>query len=504
MADAAGATPAATGGEQAASAAHHGPVTDGPAPVPAEVRHHASDDGNVDDDGHHRSRDQSPQSKSIPISVKELSDFAQSIQPSGTDLEHYFVGPRDLGKHSKWPTVMRMHGSVLPRLILPLTIMAGWSTTITCVSILVHPLQVSNILLTVLGFVVGLALSFRSSTAYERFADGRNLWAQLIQTSRNMARTIWVNIDEREGELGKQDLLGKLTAFNLIHAFAVALKHTLRFEPDIGYKDLVGLVGHLDTFAKDAHDPEMLKTRRTPWKAAGEYLGVSFAESNPRKRIKTAKKPLGHLPLEILNHLSAYIDYCVKENTIPSALHQGQLIGYIATLNEVLTGAERVRDTPLPEAYNIAISQIAWIYIAVLPFQLTEPLGWLAIPGSIVAAYIILSLVAIGQELENPFGKDVNDLPLDLYCDQLASELEIISAAPPPKVEDFMPRSDNLVMYPLSFEGYDHWKNRSVDDIRGALRTRVVAHKQGRSAAQSQQSQSATEVSEGGSGTTMA
>lgn len=91
MADAAGATPAATGGEQAASAAHHGPVTDGPAPVPAEVRHHASDDGNVDDDGHHRSRDQSPQSKSIPISVKELSDFAQSIQPSGTDLEHYFV-----------------------------------------------------------------------------------------------------------------------------------------------------------------------------------------------------------------------------------------------------------------------------------------------------------------------------------------------------------------------------------------------------------------------------
>lgn len=29
--------------------------------------------------------------------------------------------------------------------------------------------EVSNILLTVLGFVVGLALSFRSSTAYERY-----------------------------------------------------------------------------------------------------------------------------------------------------------------------------------------------------------------------------------------------------------------------------------------------------------------------------------------------
>lgn len=30
---------------------------------------------------------------------------------------------------------------------------------------------IDNILLTVLGFVVGLALSFRSSTAYERYAE---------------------------------------------------------------------------------------------------------------------------------------------------------------------------------------------------------------------------------------------------------------------------------------------------------------------------------------------
>lgn len=93
MADAAGATsaPAATGGEHAAAVVHHGPVTDGPAPVPAEVRHHGSGDGSAGDDGHHRSRDQSPQSKSIPIDVRELGDLTQSIQPSGSDLEHYFV-----------------------------------------------------------------------------------------------------------------------------------------------------------------------------------------------------------------------------------------------------------------------------------------------------------------------------------------------------------------------------------------------------------------------------
>lgn len=55
----------------------------------------------------------------------------------------------------------------------------------------------------------------------------------------------------------------------------------------------------------------------------------------------------------------------------------------MSTLNEVLTGTERVLDTPLPVAYTIAISQIAWIYILVLPFQLYPTLGWVTIPGSI-------------------------------------------------------------------------------------------------------------------------
>lgn len=55
----------------------------------------------------------------------------------------------------------------------------------------------------------------------------------------------------------------------------------------------------------------------------------------------------------------------------------------VASLNEALTGTERVLDTPLPSAYVIAISQIAWIYVMVLPFQLIEVLDWVSIPASI-------------------------------------------------------------------------------------------------------------------------
>lgn len=58
-------------------------------------------------------------------------------------------------------------------------------------------------------------------------------------------------------------------------------------------------------------------------------------------------------------------------------------MNYIVSLNEVLTGTERVLDTPMPTAYTIAIAQISWIYVLVLPFQLCQFLQWITIPASI-------------------------------------------------------------------------------------------------------------------------
>lgn len=94
---------------------------------------------------------------------------------------------------------------------------------------------------------------------------------------------------------------------------------------------------------------------------------------------------------------------------------------------------------------------------------------------TIVAAYIILGLLAIGSEIENPFGQDVNDLQLTTYCRQIAQELDIITATPPPNVDDFMARPENLVLFPLSQDGYPAWKNRSKEDIRAALQAKVAA-----------------------------
>ncbi|KAJ4518052.1 hypothetical protein HRR80_003875 [Exophiala dermatitidis] len=393
------------------------------------------------------------------------------------DLDDYFVGPRDMNHHSKWPYFLRLHGSVLPKMILPLTFVAAWATAITCISKFVYVLGINSVLLTITGFVVGLALSFRSTTAYERYSEGRRYWAQLVVTSRNLARLIWVHTSERHDiseEQGKADLLAKLTALNLINAFAVALKHRLRFEPAVDYPDLQPLIGHLQTLASQADQTPLKPKQYSRWKAVGEYLGISFAESNPRKLIKRSRDNLGNLPLEILTYLSAYMDEVMENGQLKMPVHQTHAMNNITALADVLTGTERILTTPVPIAYSISISQITWVYILVLPFQLYNSLGWVSIFGTVLAAYIILGLAAIGYEIENPFGNDVNDLPLDSYCRELASDIDALTSMPAPKAESFVSTAENKVLFPLSMSDYHSWNTRTVPEIRAALRAKAT------------------------------
>jgi predicted membrane chloride channel (bestrophin family) len=113
-----------------------------------------------------------------------------------------------------------------------------------------------------------------------------------------------------------------------------------------------------------------------------QHLGVSFAESNPRKILKRSKDNLGNTPLEVLTYLSAYFENCYTEKTITVGTHQVQATNMLTSLTDVLGGCERVVNTPLPVAYSISISQITWAYVLALPFQLVGSLHWVTIPGS--------------------------------------------------------------------------------------------------------------------------
>lgn len=147
-------------------------------------------------------------------------------------------------------------------------------------------------------------------------------------------------------------------------------------------------------------------------------------------------------------------------------------------LHTILATMDRILNTPMPIAYRIAISQITWIYLLTLPFQLVGLTGWLAIPITTITSYVILALLYIGNEIENPFGPYVSDLPLELYCAQIASDVSLISSISQTKMsEQFKNPKTSKPLYPSSSAPGEYWTSCSEEQIYESLRTRATASK---------------------------
>lgn len=268
---------------------------------------------------------------------------------------------------------------------------------------------------------------------------------------------------------------------NLILAFAQSVKHKLRYEIEYDYSDLKPLIDNLDTFAKRAHCADIPAATHNKYfrkvKTWGQYLGVPFCESNPAKSIVRALKQgkhHGNLPFEIMVYLAAYIEQLITTTSLTQPCWLAQVSASQLAMMDAYGGCERVLKTPLPLAYSIAISQITWIYVLFLPFQLYEKLGWITVPGTVGAAYIILGLAAIGREIENPFGRDVNDLGLDRYCAGLQRDLNVLTSRAPPKSKEWVMKGENLPLWPYSMSGWDHWNDKSISQIREALENKIA------------------------------
>lgn len=108
-------------------------------------------------------------------------------------------------------------------------------------------LGIAPTMLTVLGTVLGFCISYRTSSAYERYIEGRKLWQQVQVATRAASRLIWFHVPSQtkpeleEGQEKAEDavraLIEKKTMLRLLEAFAVALKHYLRGESGIHYQD---------------------------------------------------------------------------------------------------------------------------------------------------------------------------------------------------------------------------------------------------------------------------
>ena len=76
-------------------------------------------------------------------------------------------------------------------------------------------------------------------------------------------------------------------------------------------------------------------------------------------------------------------------------------------------GRERILKTPIPFAYAVHIKQMLVLYLGTLPFVLVPKMDFAAVLTVAGIAFGLMGIEEAGVEIENPFGCDANDLPLE-------------------------------------------------------------------------------------------
>lgn len=406
-----------------------------------------------------------------------------------------------------------------------------------------HHLGINNQLLTVVGTVLGLVISFRTSSAYERYQDGRKMWTNISTASRTLAQLIWLHVpNERENkglqqkQTVVQSIIEKKSMINLIQAFSVSVKHFLRGEQGIYYEDLYPLISFLPRYShmateghphtpeklplwqidgeqpsngeekqKEHHskqfsstdekntdtasdqgwfsrnrsgkqrkfDPESvlpyvdseqtLKPARMPppttvydfipllrffkWAVRAILRKAHPGEQRRRKKKAFSEIVESNVPLEISLILQGYFAFLLRCGLLQPASATGFLTN-LNTLQDTLSNLERICNTPLPFAYQVHLRMSLWLYLLLLPFQVYNAFGYLTIPGTAFASFLFLGFLEIGQEIENPFNYDLNDLDLDYFCLTVQRELHEITAHPNPEPRDFVFNARNQPFAP--------------------------------------------------------
>ncbi|MBA3922333.1 MAG: hypothetical protein H0X31_11790, partial [Nostocaceae cyanobacterium] len=134
-------------------------------------------------------------------------------------------------------------------------------------------------------------------------------------------------------------------------------------------------------------------------------------------------KDTNHPSLQIAFWIGDYLQIQYERDLLPiyqlTALHK-----LVDDLVNILGGCERILKTPIPLIYTVRLKQMVLIYCLVMPLDIVDELTWWTGPIIAFASFILLSIEEIGSEIEEPFGSDPNDLPLDGICNTINRNLE--------------------------------------------------------------------------------
>ena len=98
----------------------------------------------------------------------------------------------------------------------------------------------------------------------------------------------------------------------------------------------------------------------------------------------------------------------------------------LKSFTDNIGACERIKNTPIPYSYNIFLKKMIFLYIMSLPIFFGSEFGYTTVPISIIVLYVFASIELIAEEIEDPFGEDDNDLPLDDICGRIKTNLNDI------------------------------------------------------------------------------
>ena len=65
-------------------------------------------------------------------------------------------------------------------------------------------------------------------------------------------------------------------------------------------------------------------------------------------------------------------------------------------------------------------------YLLSLPLVLIPIMGWLSLVGVTIIGFGLLGIEEAGAEIEDPFGFDPNDLPLEKICQTICNDVNLL------------------------------------------------------------------------------
>lgn len=271
-------------------------------------------------------------------------------------------------------------GAIIKKLLIRMFLLS----IITFVLIYIHNhnesyqklnLTISGALPGYMGAALGLLLVFRNATAYDRWWEARKEIGALVNTSRNLAIT-----------------LNGLLPFNTAERKEVSSL-------------LICFVYNLKAHLRDTTDK----------------ISLDILTQEDKELVEKAK----HKPVVIANIMTNKIENVWKRNLI-SDIQQSILIQKINDLIDILGKCERIKNTPIPSAYTYLLNFMIYLYVIILPFSLVDDIGWFCIPLVVLLYYILMSIVITSEEIEEPFGYDLNDLPMDKIALNIKNNIEEI------------------------------------------------------------------------------